>query len=246
MMLNEWGLAASPPVVPPGPTQTIKMTDGGSTTLAPAPAGTEVILTMPPKANAATVLWNRGVSEIVQGCYDMSGPCSLILDGNPGSILISWTVAPVTIPGQPTIYAPPIPPFTITIPGEQAQGGQLIPDAACGAGMYVNPAYLAEMALFGATSQPQCISEGAAVTLPPVPIGIIKAAPTPCPSGKIKDSVTGICLPPCWDGSAPFGNACPAQPMALPGTSTGTYVAVGAAGIVVLGGVIWWFSRRHS
>jgi hypothetical protein len=233
--LDEWGLAAKPVkvgapvvpksapiVIPPGPTQTVTITDGGAATLAPAPAGTILLLTMPPKASSATVLWNRGVSQITEGCYDMSGPCSLVLDGNPGSILISWDVAPVSIPGQPPTVVPQPPPFTITIPGEAAQSGQLIPP--------ITPPFV--------------LKPGTILALP-TNQGTKAGGAAPCPSGWAKDTVTGACLPACWNGSAQASGVCPPNPSNpnAPTTSTGTYVAVGA-GVLALGGAAWWYWQK--
>jgi hypothetical protein len=211
-MMNEWGLEAPATPETPGPTQTVTIVDNGSATLQPAPAGTTLQVVLPPNAAGATIYWNNGVSTITEGCYDLSGPCSMVLDGNAGSILVSWWVAPV---GGVTV---PEAPFVITVPG--ALNPPLIPTPP--------------------TPSP--------ITLPP---GLLKYIPLPpstgsipatCPSGQVNDTVTGLCRPRCWDGSAPAGNVCPNQPVAASSSSVGEYVGIGAA-VLVAGGVAWWLLR---
>jgi hypothetical protein len=211
LQLNEWGLATTPVKLPPPPTsnQTVKMTDGGSATLLPAPAGSILTLLMPPKASVATVLWNSGVKQIAQGCYDLSGPCTIVLDGNPGTIGVTWDV---NLPGQPSIQPPG---FSIIIPGYEVQNPPLIPPYALTPG---------EIQVAG--------------SLPGTKAG--GTGPGACPTSWLKDTVTGTCLPACWDGSAQKNGVCPAAPAAP--SSTGTYVALGV-GALVLGGAAWWYLK---
>jgi hypothetical protein len=74
--------------------------------------------------------------------------------------------------------------------------------------------------------------------------------PAPCAAGTIADSVTGACVTPCSDGSAPASGVCPPvvpvkgtgpAPVVAPAatTSTGTVVAVGA-GALLLGGLAYF------
>jgi len=76
------------------------------------------------------------------------------------------------------------------------------------------------------------------------------SATTPCSATQVKDSVTGSCSSPCWDGSIPANSVCPqpvkaSPPVTPPATSTGLSAGtVAAAGLGALGvvAIVWYFA----
>jgi len=62
-----------------------------------------------------------------------------------------------------------------------------------------------------------------------------------CGAGLIADSVSGKCVTPCSDGSAPAGLVCPSTPVTTPATtiSTATYVIGGVVAVAVIVGIYY-------
>lgn len=84
----------------------------------------------------------------------------------------------------------------------------------------------------------------------PVVTGACAPAPTPpppttCAAGQVKDSVSGVCVAPCPNGSAPASGVCHTTTATTPATApsgTGAYVAVGAA-VLGVGALAWYFLK---
>jgi len=73
-----------------------------------------------------------------------------------------------------------------------------------------------------------CVCQG---TTPPKP------QPTTCPSGQVQDSVTGSCVAPCPDGSAPASGQCDVVQPPAPSSSSSSAGPL-VAGVVLVGGGI--------
>jgi len=104
-------------------------------------------------------------------------------------------------------------------------------------------------AMLGVSSVLQTSPPTVAPPIHVVPTPTFPATPVkvsgPCAKGTIADSMTGKCVAPCSDGSAPAGLVCPSIPVTTPaGTiSTGTYAALGA-GVLGAGAAVWYFFLR--
>jgi hypothetical protein len=252
-MLDDWGLgrhdAEDFALAAGSGSQPITATDYGTATADPAPAGAEIALTIPGTATNATVQWTSGIRSVSQGCYDMTSPCTLVLDGNPGVVSVSWNIAPISIPGQPPVYVPAVT-FTLYLQG--APGAPL----ACPTGWSVNPAIAAAIAagdlnaLTIADATP-CIQN---VGGPALPL---------CLPPMVRDTFTSACVPACPDGSAPTSGACGAVkcpagtvldpttnvcvtkvggpgPAATPAQSNTTTIVIGLGVAVLLGGALYY------